>query len=99
MNWNEYLAKLEVPGTWDDIMRDWNKLYGPGHPWHYALASNLSRDFGRGQQAVTGTKYALSGVPGQPMTVTELEAGIDNLKRRLETHIEKSGHRRFEEES
>lgn len=64
---DEYLARLKLPGTWADLMQEWNKFYGPGHPWHYTRASN----FGRGQKAVAGTKYALSGIPGQPMTVAQ----------------------------
>jgi hypothetical protein len=80
---NEYLAKLEVPGTWSEIMRDWNELHGHGHPWHYAEVSNFSRDFGRGQQAVTGSKFALSGVPGQPMTIAQARAGEERLNDAL----------------
>jgi hypothetical protein len=58
----EYLARLELPGTWAEFMQEWNELYGPGHPWHYTHASNFGRDFGRGQQVIAGTKYALSGI-------------------------------------
>lgn len=61
---DEYLARLELPGTWTDLMQEWNEVYGSGHPWHYTRPSNFGRDFWRGQQAVAGTKYALSGIPG-----------------------------------
>jgi hypothetical protein len=80
---NEYLARLKVPGTWADLMREWNELYGPGHPWHYTEASNFGRDFGRGQQALAGTKYALSGIPGEPRTVAEAKASFDRLHEKL----------------
>jgi hypothetical protein len=94
---NEYLAKLEVPGTWSEIMRDWNELHGPGHPWHYAEVSNFSRDFGRGQEAVTGTKYALSGVPGQPMTLAQAKASEERFIKKLTRYVEDHGNQPFKE--
>lgn len=80
---NEYLARLELPGTWADLMHEWNKVYNPGHPWHYIHASNFGRDFGRGQQAVAGTKYALSGIPGQPMTAAQSKARLARMLEAL----------------
>ena len=89
---HEYLAKLEITETWGEMMRDWNKLYGPNHPWHYTEPSNFGRDFQRGQQAITGTKYALSGVPGQPMTIAEAKASVarvlENFERPGATFVE-----------
>jgi hypothetical protein len=80
---DEYLARLELPGTWAELMQEWNGLYGSGHPWHYTHASNFGRDFGRGQQAIAGTKYALSGIPGEPRTVAEAKASFDRLREKL----------------
>jgi hypothetical protein len=80
---DEYLARLELPGTWADLMQEWNELYDPSHPWHYTEASNFGRDFGRGQQAIAGTKYALSGVPGQPKTVAQAKASEERILESL----------------
>jgi hypothetical protein len=80
---DEYLARLELPGTWAELMEEWNEDYGPDHPWHYTQASNFGRDFSRGQQAIAGTRYALSGVPGQPMTMAQAKASFDRLREKL----------------
>jgi hypothetical protein len=80
---DEYLARLVVRATWAGLMQEWNELYGPGHPWHYTEASNFGRDFGRGQQAVANTKYALTGIPGEPRTVAESKASLDRLDEKL----------------
>jgi hypothetical protein len=79
VNRNEYLARLIIPDKWAEIMRDWNELHGPGHPWHYTEVSNFRRDFGRGQQAIAGTKYALTGIPGEPRTATEGQASVGRI--------------------
>ena len=79
----EYLARLVLPGTWTELMQEWNEVYGSDHPWHYREASNFARDFGRGQKAVAGSKYALSGVPGQPMTAAEAQASFGRILERL----------------
>jgi hypothetical protein len=83
VNRNEYLARLIIPDKWAEIMRDWNELHGPGHPWHYTEVSNFRRDFGRGQQAIAGTKYALTGIPGEPRTVAEAQASIGRILEAL----------------
>jgi hypothetical protein len=80
---SEYLARLIVPATWADLMQEWNEVYGPGHPWHYTEASNFGRDFARGQQAVAGTKYALTGIPGEPRTAAEAKARLERLLENL----------------
>ena len=80
---NEYLARLIIPEKWAELMRIWNELHGPGHPWHYTEVSNFRRDFGRGQQAIAGTKYALTGIPGEPRTVAEGKAGLERLFKKL----------------
>jgi hypothetical protein len=76
---NEYLARLIIPAKWAEIMRDWNELHGPGHPWHYTEVSNFRRDFGRGQQAIAGTNYALTGIPGEPRTAAEAQASLGRI--------------------
>jgi hypothetical protein len=80
---DEYLARLELPGTWASLMREWNEQHGQGHPWHYTEVSNFWRDFGRGQQAIAGTKYALTGIRGEPRTVAEAKASFDRLREKL----------------
>jgi hypothetical protein len=89
---SEYLARLEIlekeatlekKVTWSKLMGDWNKLYEPGHPWHYREVSNFRRDFARGQHAVTGTKYALSGIPGEPKTAADAEARFERMLDRF----------------
>jgi hypothetical protein len=81
---DEYLARLKLSSTWADLMREWNELYGPGHPWHYTEASNFGRDFGRGQQAIAATKYALTGIPGEPRTAAEWKASVERIRENLE---------------
>jgi hypothetical protein len=80
---NEYLARLIIPEKWAEMMADWNELHGPGHPWHYTEVSNFRRDFGRGQQAMAGTKYALTGIPGEPRTVAEGQASVERILEAL----------------
>ena len=46
-------------------------------------ASNFGRDFGRGQQAIVGTKYALSGIPGEPRTAAEAKDNFYQLREKL----------------
>jgi hypothetical protein len=80
---DEYLARLKLPSTWSGLMREWNELYGPGHPWHYTEASNFGRDFRRGQQAIAATKYALTGIPGEPRTAAEKKASVERMFERF----------------
>ncbi len=82
MSKTEYLARLELPSTWADTMRGWNDFHSLDHPWHYTQASNFSRDFMRGRQAIADTKYDLSGVPGQPMTTAEALASVEEMIER-----------------
>lgn len=80
---NEYLARLIIPDKWAEIMRAWNELHGPGHPWYYKEVSNFRRDFGRGQQAIAGTNYALTGIPGEPRTAAEARASVERILEKL----------------
>jgi len=43
----------------------------------------FGRNFGRGQRAIADTKYALTGIPGEPRTVAEAKASLDRLREKL----------------
>jgi hypothetical protein len=69
------------------MLNRWNERFPASHRWHYENAERTGvqrfhRDFGRGQEAVIGTKYGLPGVPGQPQTAAEVKLGTEQMIER-----------------
>lgn len=66
------LARLELL-PWADLVKSWNTELPEDDPRRYKEAKYFKRDFHRAQLAVIGTDEGLPGVPGQPITVDQLE--------------------------
>lgn len=80
----EHLGKLVLTSTWRSLREAWDNELPAGHDWRYGErgARNFPRDFERGQMKVTGSKWGLPGVPGQPMTQAEAKAYYEQLMKR-----------------
>jgi hypothetical protein len=80
----ENLGKLVIPDTWRRLRELWDKNLPAGHSWRYGAdrVQNFRRDFMRGQENVTGSRWGLLGVPGQPRTAEQALRAVDEMVER-----------------
>lgn len=86
------LGRIELP-RWRSMLESWNSSLSHDGPWRYSDVRNFQRDFHRAQLVVIGTGEGLPGVPGQPMTMDQLE----EMQQRLLESNERMNERRQRE--
>lgn len=80
----ESLGKLVLPHSWRKLRELWDDHLPAGHTWRYGEKGerNFYRDFMRGQEAVTGSKWGIPGYPGQPMTAEQSNRAVEEMLER-----------------
>jgi len=86
----EHLGKLVLRESWRELRRLWDANLPPGHAWSYGEKNvrNFYRDFMRGQQDVTGSKWGLLAIPNQPRTAAQAREDPPWIRQGLEKLVE-----------